>query len=168
MLQILHEVAIGKFKLRRSLKQAMRSNADLPVLDTTSGASKCKVVMAHQFLKFGYISISSDVVPDIVTVGKPMGNGLSVSDMLYSRYEEQRILYHRFKGLKAQTIAKILVEEERLGVTRQGAQSFLKRYHETRMADCQAMGGHLLCQKMSRRLWRLKCRLVLNVKLPCL
>ena len=80
--------------------------------------------------------------------------------MVYSRYEKQRILYHRFKGLKAPTIAKILVEEERLGVTRQGAQSFLKRYRET---DGQAMGGHLLFQKMSRRLWRLRCRLVLNV-----
>ena len=79
MLQILHEVVIGKFKLRRSLKQAIFS--------------------------------------------------LSVGDMLYSRYEEQS--YHRFKGLKAQTIAKILVEEERLGVTRQGAQSFLKRYRES-------------------------------------
>ena len=107
MLQILHEVAIGKFMLRRSLKQA-----------------------------------------------------ISVSDMVYSRYEKQRILYHRFKGLKAPTIAKILMEEEVLGVTRQGAQSFLKRYRETRMADGQAMGGHLLAQKMSRRLWRLKCRLV--------
>ena len=59
--------------------------------------------------------------------------------MVYSRYEKQRILYHRFKGLKAPTIAKILVEEERLGVTRQGAQSFLKRYRETRMADSQAL-----------------------------
>ena len=88
MLQILHEVAIGKFKLRRSLKQ------------------------------------------DI---------SLSVGDMVYSRYEKQRILYHRFKGLKAPTIAKILVEEEGLGVTRQGAQSFLKRHRETRMADGQAM-----------------------------
>ena len=89
MLQILHEVATGKFKLRPSLKQAIFS--------------------------------------------------LSVGDMVYSRYEKQRILYHRFKGLKAPTIAKILVEEERLGVTRQGAQSFLKRYRETRMADGQAM-----------------------------
>ena len=82
--------------------------------------------------------------------------------MVYSRYEKQRILYHRFKGLKAPTIAKILVEEERLGITRQGAHSFLKCYRETRMADGQAMGGHLLSQKMSKRLWRLKCRLVLN------
>ena len=63
----------------------MRSNADLPVLDTTSGASKCKVVMAHQFLKFGYISISSDVVPDIVTVGKPMGNGHPVSALITTK-----------------------------------------------------------------------------------
>ena len=76
--------------------------------------------------------------------------------MVYSRYEKQRILYHRFKGLKAPTIAKILVEEERHGITRQNAHSFLKRYRETRMADSQAMGGHLLCQKMSGRLWRLK------------
>ena len=117
MLQIVHEVVIGKFKLRRSLKQAI----------------------FH-----------------------------SVGDMVYSRYVKQRILYHIFKGLKAPTIAKILVEEERLGVTRQGAQSFLKRYRETHMADGQAMGGHLLSQKMSRRLWRLKCRLVLNFKVPCL
>ena len=57
--------------------------------------------------------------------------------MVYSRYEKQRILYYRFKGLKAPTIAKILVEEERLGITRQGAQSFLKRYSETRIADGQ-------------------------------
>ena len=85
----------------------------------------------------------------------------SVSDMVYSRYEKQRIHYHRFKGLKAPTIAKILVEEG-LCVTRHGTQSFLKRYRETRMADGQAMGGHLLSQKMSRRLWRLKCRLVSN------
>ena len=74
----------------------------------------------------------------------------SVGDMVYSRYEKQRILYHRFKGLKAPTIAKILVEEERLDITRQGALSFLKRYRETRMADGQAMEGHLLSQKMSR------------------
>ena len=52
--------------------------------------------------------------------------------MVYSRYEKQRILYHRFIGLKAPTIAKILVEEEGLGVTRRGAQSFQKRYRETR------------------------------------
>ena len=102
MLQILHQVAIGKFKLRHSLKQAIFS--------------------------------------------------LSVDDMVYSRYEKQRILYHRFKGMKDPTIAKILVEEEGLGVTRQGAQSFLKCHRETRMADGQAMGGHLLSQKMSRRL----------------
>ena len=88
--------------------------------------------------------------------------------MVYSRYKKQRILYHRFKGLKATTIAKILVEEEGPGVTRQGTQSFLKCYRETRMADGQAMGGHLLSQKMSRRLWRLKYRLVLNFKVPCL
>ena len=117
MLQILHEVVIGKFKLNRSLKQAF----------------------FH-----------------------------SVGDMVYSKYEKQRILYHRFKGLKAPTIAKILVEEERLGVTRQGAHSFLKRNRETRMADVQAMGGHLLCQKMSRSLWMFKYRLVLNFKVPCL
>ena len=117
MLQILHEVAIGKFKSRRSLKQPF----------------------FH-----------------------------SVGGMVYSRYEKQRILYHRFKGLKAPTIAKILVEEEGLGVTRQGAQSFLKCYRETRTADGQAMGGHLLPQKMSRGLWRHKCRLVLNFKVPCL
>ena len=116
MLQILHEVVIGKFKLRHQLKQAFFS--------------------------------------------------LSVGDMVYSRYEKQRILYHIFKGLMAQTITKILVEEERLGVTRHGAQRFLKRYRETLMADGQAMGGHLLCQKMSRRLWRHKCRLVLNFKGP--
>ena len=94
---------------------------------------------------------------------------LSVGDMVYSTYKKQRILYHRFKGLKAPIIAKILVEEERLGVTRQGVQSFLKRYRETALlADGQAMGGHLLSQKMSRRLWRLKCRQVLNFKVPCL
>ena len=117
MLQILHEVAIGKFKLRCSLKQPF----------------------FH-----------------------------SIGDMVYSRYEKQRILYHQFKGLKVPRIAKILVEEEGLGVTRQGAQSFLKRYRETRTADGQAMGGHLLSQKMSRRLWRLKCKLILNFKVPCL
>ena len=90
MLQILHVAAIGKFKLRPSLKQAI-----------------------------------------VFT--------LSVGDMVYSRYKKQRILYHRFKGLKAPTIAKILVEEDRLGITRQGAHSFLKRHRETRMADGQAM-----------------------------
>ena len=31
------------------------------------------------------------------------------------------------------------MEEERLGITRQGAHSFLKRYRETRMVDGQAM-----------------------------
>ena len=92
----------------------------------------------------------------------------SVGDMVYSRHEMQRILYHRFKGLKAPTIAKILVKEERLGVTRQDAHSFLKRHRETLMADGQAMGGHVLCQKMSRRLWRLKYRLVLKFKVACL
>ena len=51
--------------------------------------------------------------------------------MVYSTYKKQRILYLRFKGLKAPTITKILVEEEGLGVTRQGFQSFLKRYRET-------------------------------------
>ena len=51
--------------------------------------------------------------------------------MVYSTYKKKRILYLRFKGLKAPTIAKILVEEEGLGVTRQGVQSFLKRYRET-------------------------------------
>ena len=87
--------------------------------------------------------------------------------MVYSTYKKQRILYLRFKGLKAPTITKILVEEEGLGITRHGVQSFLKRYRETRMADGQAMGGHLLSQKMSRRLWMLKCRQVLNFKVPC-
>ena len=82
MLQIFYVVAIGKFKLRRSLKQAF-------------------------FLT------------------------LSVGDILYSTYKKQRILYYRFKVLKAPTIAKILVEEEGLSVTRQGVQSFLKRYRET-------------------------------------
>ena len=56
---------------------------------------------------------------------------LSVGDMVYSTYKKQRIFYHKFKGLKAPTIAKIMVEEERLCVTRQGVQSFLKRYRET-------------------------------------
>ena len=51
--------------------------------------------------------------------------------MVYSRYKKKRILYLRFKGLKAPTIAKILVEEEGLGVTRQSVQSFLKPYRET-------------------------------------
>ena len=96
MLQILHEVDIGKFRLRLSLKQANFS--------------------------------------------------LSVGDMVYSRYKKQRILYHIFKGLKPPTIAKILVEEEGLGVSRQSAQSFLKRYCETCMADGQTMGGPLLSQ----------------------
>ena len=52
--------------------------------------------------------------------------------MVYSTHKKLRILYHRFKGLKAPTITKIVVEEEGLGVTRQGVLSFLKRYHETR------------------------------------
>ena len=82
MLQILHVVVIGKFKLRRSLKQAIFFT-------------------------------------------------LSVSGMVNSTYKKPKILYHRFKGLKAPTIAKILVEEEGISVTRQGVQSFLKRYRET-------------------------------------
>ncbi len=47
------------------------------------------------------------------------------------RTTKQRILYHKFKGLKAPTIAKILVEEEGLCVTRQGVLSFLKCYRGT-------------------------------------
>ena len=83
MLQIFHVAAIGKFKLRPSLKQAIFFT-------------------------------------------------LSVGNMVYSTYKKQRILYLRFKGLKAPTIAKILVEEEEgLSVTRQGVQSFLKRHRET-------------------------------------
>ena len=50
--------------------------------------------------------------------------------MVYSTYKKQRILYHKFKGLKAPTIAKILVEGG-LSVTTQGILSFLKRYRET-------------------------------------
>ena len=86
-MKILHEFVIGKFKLRRSLKQAIFS--------------------------------------------------LSVGDMVCSRYEKQRILYQRFKGLKAPTIAKMLVDGEGLSVTRQGAQRFLKRYRETRMVEAR-------------------------------
>ena len=55
---------------------------------------------------------------------------LSIGDMVYSTYKKQRILYHKFKGLKPPTIVKILVEEEGLGVTRQGVRSFLKCYRE--------------------------------------
>ena len=102
--------AIGKFKLRRSLKQAIFST-------------------------------------------------LAVGDMVYSTYRKQRILYHRFKGLKAPTTTKILVEEEGLGVTSATVRLAL-------LADGQAMGGHLLSQ-MSWRLWRLKCRQVLNLILRC-
>ena len=82
MSQIVLVVAIGKFKLSRSLKHAIFFT-------------------------------------------------LSIGDMVYSTYKKQRILYHKFKGLKAPTIAKILVEEEGLGVTRQGVLSFLKCYRET-------------------------------------
>ena len=118
MLQILHVVAIGKFKLRRSLKQAVFFT-------------------------------------------------LSVGDMVYSTHKKPR--RNRFKGLKAPTIAKILVEEEGLGVTRQGVQSFLKRYRETRTIGGRPGDGRssVLSQKMSRRLWRLKCRQVVNFKVPC-
>ena len=46
--------------------------------------------------------------------------------------------------------------------------SFLNRYYETHtLADGQDMRGHLLSQKKSRRLWRLKCKQVLNLKVPC-
>ena len=51
--------------------------------------------------------------------------------MVYSTYKKQRIFYHKFKSLKAPTIAKILVEEEGLSVTRQGVLCFLKWYRET-------------------------------------
>ena len=57
---------------------------------------------------------------------------LSFGDMVYSTYKKQRIIYHKFKGLKAPTIAKILVDEEGLCVTRQGVLSVLKQNHETR------------------------------------
>ena len=49
----------------------------------------------------------------------------------------------KFNEWKAQTIAKLLVEEEGLGVTRQGALSFLKRYRETRTIGRQPGNGRL-------------------------
>ena len=118
MLQILHVAAIGKFKLRPSLKQAIFFT-------------------------------------------------LSVGDMVYSTYKKQRILYHRFKGLKAPTIAKILVEY---------VQSFLKRYRETGTIGRWPSTGRPsvisedvkeIVEAQMHEMWRLKCRQVLNFKVPC-
>ena len=61
--------------------------------------------------------------------------------MVYSMYKKQRILYYRYKELNAPTIAMILVEEEGLGVTRQGVLSFLMRYRETRTIGRQPGNG---------------------------
>ena len=93
---------------------------------------------------------------------------LSVSDMVYSTYKKQRILYHKFKGLKAPTIAKILVEEEGLGITRQGVLSFLKHYRETRTIGRRPGNGRpSVTSENVRRLCRIKWRQVLNFKVPC-
>ena len=59
---------------------------------------------------------------------------LSLSSMIwctYPTYKKQRIPYHKFKGLTASTITKILMEEEGLGVTRQNIRSFQKCYRQT-------------------------------------
>ena len=48
--------------------------------------------------------------------------------MVYSNYCKQRILYLNRQGLKAPSITKILVQEEKLPVTRAGVHDFLKRF----------------------------------------
>ena len=50
--------------------------------------------------------------------------------MVYSMYCKQRILYWRRKGLKAPTIAKILLREEGIAVTRVGVHDFIRRVEE--------------------------------------
>ena len=51
--------------------------------------------------------------------------------MVYTSYLKQRILYHYWKGHRAQTIARIL-KEESLNASRVGIALFLKKLKETR------------------------------------
>ena len=48
--------------------------------------------------------------------------------MVYTNYCKQRILYLNRQGFKAPSITKILVQEEKLPVTRAGVHDFLKRF----------------------------------------
>ena len=118
MLQILHVVVIGKFKLCRSIQQAIFSTL-------------CRW-------------------DDVINVQK------------------KRILYHKFKGLKAPTITMILVEEEGFSVTRKGIQSFLKRYCGTRtIGRWPGNGRPSVISEDVKKIVRLKCRQVLNFMVPC-
>ena len=51
--------------------------------------------------------------------------------MVLTSYQKQRILFHRSKGLKPPTIARLLLEEENIRVSRISVYKFLRRYSET-------------------------------------
>ena len=51
--------------------------------------------------------------------------------MVFSSYVKQRILSHDSRGLRPPTIAKILLEEEGIKVSRKGILKFLSRYRLT-------------------------------------
>ena len=47
---------------------------------------------------------------------------------MLTSYQKQRILFHRSKGLKPPTIARLLLEEENIRVSRISVYKFLRRY----------------------------------------
>lgn len=51
--------------------------------------------------------------------------------MVLTSYQKQRILFHRSKGLKPPTIARLLLEEENIRVSQISVYKFLRRYSET-------------------------------------
>ena len=51
--------------------------------------------------------------------------------MVFSSYVKQRILSHDSRGLRPPTIAKILLEEEGIKVSRKGILKFLSHYRLT-------------------------------------
>ena len=51
--------------------------------------------------------------------------------MVITNYQKQRILFHCSKGLKPSTIARLLLEEENIRVSRISVYKFLRRYSET-------------------------------------
>ena len=50
---------------------------------------------------------------------------------MLTSYQKQRILFHRSKGLKPPTIARLLLKEENIRVSRILVYKFLRRYSET-------------------------------------
>ena len=69
--------------------------------------------------------------------------------MVYSEYVKLRILYHYNKGLKPYTIAKLLLEEEEIKVSKVGIMEFIKTFLATDTTSKRnVLEGHIKLHSM--------------------